>query len=179
MLMHYLCLLELMVLKMSKNIKNIEIVIKSFSNFTIKQDKDIKIAVNDIIEDNDFHVLDIDEKEYSIKLEIIENMLVLDLQSTKTNKIYKSISINLNSINKILKEYILLCNSYYDAIKSAPIQKVEALDMGRRSLHDDASHELLAKLKQYAYMDFSTARRFTTLLSIIYRKSLVGENIFN
>ena len=62
MLMHYLCLLELMVLKMSKNIKNIEIVIKSFSNFTIKQDKDIKIAVNDIIEDNDFHLLDIDEK---------------------------------------------------------------------------------------------------------------------
>ena len=93
--------------------------------------------------------------------------------------LYKSISINLNSINKILKEYILLCNSYYDAIKSAPVQKVEALDMGRRSLHDDASHELLAKLKQYAYMDFSTARRFTTLLSIIYRKSLVGENIFN
>ena len=108
MLMHYLCLLELMVLKMSKNIKNIEIVIKSFSNFTIEQDKDIKIAVNDIIEDNDFHVLDIDEKEYSIKLEIIENMLVLDLQSTKTNKIYKSISINLNSINKILKEYIVM-----------------------------------------------------------------------
>ena len=68
MLMHYLCLLELMVLKMSKNIKNIEIVIKSFSNFTIKQDKDIKIAVNDIIEDNDFHLLDIEEKEYSIKL---------------------------------------------------------------------------------------------------------------
>ena len=74
---------------MSKNIKNIEIVVKSFSNFTIEQDKDIKIAVNDIIEDNDFHVLDIDEKEYSIKLEIIENMLILDLQSIKTNKKYK------------------------------------------------------------------------------------------
>ena len=163
---------------MSNNIKSIDIVVNSFSNYIIEQDKDIRIAINDILEENSFYLLDLDEKQYNMKIEIIENILILSLLSIKTKEIYEKISIKLISINKILKEYIVLCNSYYDAIKSAPVQKVEALDMGRRSLHDDASHELLAKLKQYAYMDFSTARRFTTLLSIVYRKSMVGENIF-
>ena len=163
---------------MSNNIKSIAIVVNSFSNYIIEQDKDIRIAINDILEENSFYLLDLDEKEYNMKIEIIENILILSLLSIKTKNLYKKISIKLISVNKILKEYIVLCNSYYDAIKSAPVHKVEALDMGRRSLHDDASHELLAKLKQYAYMDFSTARRFTTLLSIVYRKSMVGENIF-
>ena len=163
---------------MSNNIKSIDIVVNSFSNYIIEQDKDIRIAINDILEENSFYLLDLDEKQYNMKIEIIENILILSLLSIKTKEIYEKISIKLISINKILKEYIVLCNSYYDAIKSAPVQKVEALDMGRRSLHDDASHELLAKLKQYAYMDFGTARRFTTLLSIVYRKSMVGENIF-
>ena len=163
---------------MSNNIKSIDIVVNSFSNYIIEQDKDIRIAINDILEENSFYLLDLEEKQYNMKIEIIENILILSLLSIKTKEIYEKISIKLISINKILKEYIVLCNSYYDAIKSAPVHKVEALDMGRRSLHDDASHELLAKLKQYAYMDFSTARRFTTLLSIVYRKSMVGENIF-
>ena len=71
----------------------------------------------------------------------------------------------------------MLCDTYYDSIKSAPMQKVEALDMGRRSLHDDASHDLLSKLKGNIDMSSDTARRFVTLFSIIQRKSLLGKNI--
>ena len=162
---------------MNSNIKDIKIITSSILVGLSDKDNDIKVALHDILEDNVFYLLDSLDKEYCINIEIIENILILNVLSPDYNRALKKISINLKSIGKILKEYIILCNSYYDAIKSAPVQKVEALDMGRRSLHDDASNELIMKLKQFAHMDFSTARRFTTLLSIIYRKSMVGENI--
>ena len=163
---------------MKNNIKKINIDTQT-TNLVLGKDNDVKVAIYDIVNDNVFYLLDFKEKEYNMNIKIIENLLILNLLTNDTSKALTQISLNLKSINKILKEYVALCNSYYDAIKSAPVQKVEALDMGRRSLHDDASHELLAKLEQYAYMDFNTARRFITFLSIIYRKTLVGENIFN
>ena len=163
---------------MKNNIKKINIDTQT-TNLVLEKDNDVKVAIYDIVNDNVFYLLDFKEKEYNMNIKIIENLLILNLLTNDTLKALTQISLNLKSINKILKEYVALCNSYYDAIKSAPVQKVEALDMGRRSLHDDASHELLAKLEQYAYMDFNTARRFITFLSIIYRKTLVGENIFN
>tara|TARA_B100000686_G_scaffold342408_1_gene421497 strand:+ start:6705 stop:7196 length:492 start_codon:yes stop_codon:yes gene_type:complete len=163
---------------MKNNIKKINIDIQN-SNLGLEKDNDLKVAIYDIVNDNIFYLLDFKEKEYNMNIKVIENLLILNLLTNETSKTLTQISLNLKSINKILKEYVALCNSYYDAIKSAPVQKVEALDMGRRSLHDDASHELLAKLEQYAYMDFNTARRFITFLSIVYRKTLVGENIFN
>ena len=163
---------------MKNNIKKINIDVNA-TNLVLEKDNDIKVAIHDITDDNNFYLLDFEEKEYIMNIKIIENLLILNLLNSDNLKNLTQISLNLKSISKILKEYVALCNSYYDAVKSAPIQKVEALDMGRRSLHDDASHELLAKLEEYAYMDFNTARRFVTFLSIIYRKSLVGENIFN
>jgi len=163
---------------MKNNIKKINIDINA-TNMALEKDNDIRVAIYDIVGDNAFYLLDFEEKEYTMNIKIIENLLILNLLTSDGSKTLTQISLNLKSISKILKEYVVLCNSYYDAIKSAPVQKVEALDMGRRSLHDDASYELLAKLEQYAYMDFNTARRFVTFLSIVYRKSLVGENIFN
>ena len=162
---------------MKNNIKDIKMIDDNVLGRQLYKDNDIKVALHDILEDNVFYLLDSIEKQYCINIEIIENTLILNVLSFNSKTINEKIAINIKSISKILREYIILCNSYYDAIKSSPIQKVEALDMGRRSLHDDASHELVAKLKESAYMDFNTARRFTTLLSIIYRKSMVGENI--
>ena len=140
-------------------------------------DMDIKVAIYDILEDNSFSLINSSETIFTIKLWLQENILtfIVDSKDSKIN--LKTISINFKSISKILKEYIILCDTYYDSIKSAPMQKVEALDMGRRSLHDDASHDLLNKLKGDIVMGFDTARRFITLFSIIQRKSLLGKNV--
>ena len=140
-------------------------------------DMDIKVAIYDILEDNSFSLINSSETIFTIKLWLQENILtfIVDSKDSKIN--LKTISINFKSISKILKEYIILCDTYYDSIKSAPMQKVEALDMGRRSLHDDASHDLLNKLKGDIVMGFDTARRFITLFSIIHRKSLLGKNV--
>ena len=163
---------------MKNNIKNISFEKTNLNTLNIKNDKDIKVAVYDIIEDNSFKLLDSDVIEYDIEFLFKENMLIVSVNSFSNKNNLKTFSINITSLIKVLKEYIILCNSYYESIKSSPIQKVEALDMGRRSLHDDASHDLINKLKEHIDMDFGTSRRFITLFSIIQRKSLLGEKVF-
>lgn len=163
---------------MKNNIKTIKFEKVIINGLNTKNDKDIKVGIYDILEDNVFSVIGSNEEYFDITLSLQENNLTFVITSYNTQINLSSVSFNIKSISKILKEYIILCNSYYESIKLAPIQKVEALDMGRRSLHDDASHILVNKLKEYIVMDFNTARRFITLFSIIQRKSLLGEKIF-
>ena len=162
---------------MKNNIHSIVFKEVILNGLNTSNDMDIKVAIYDILEDNSFSLINSSETIFTIKLWMQENILtfIVDSKDSKIN--LKTISINFKSISKILKEYIILCDTYYDSIKSAPIQKVEALDMGRRSLHDDASHDLLNKLKGDIVMGFDTARRFITLFSIIQRKSLLGKNV--
>ena len=162
---------------MKSNIHSINFKEVIVSGLNTSNDMDIKVAIYDILEENSFSLIDSDENFFTISLWLQENMVTFIVNSRQSKINLKTVSINFKSVSKILKEYIILCDSYYDSIKSAPIQKVEALDMGRRSLHDDASHDLLSKLKGNIDMSFDTARRFITLFGIIQRKSLLGKNI--
>ena len=162
---------------MKNNIHSIKFKEVILNGLNTSNDMDIKVAIYDILEENAFSLVDSDENFFTIILWLQENILTFIINSQQSKIHLKTVSINFKSVSKILKEYIILCDSYYDSIKSAPIQKVEALDMGRRSLHDDASHDLLSKLKGNIDMSFDTARRFITLFGIIQRKSLLGKNI--
>ena len=162
---------------MKSNIHSINFKEVIVSGLNTSNDMDIKVAIYDILEENSFSLIGSDENLFTISLWLQENIVTFIVNSQQSKINLKTVSINFKSVSKILKEYIILCDSYYDSIKSAPIQKVEALDMGRRSLHDDASHDLLSKLKGNIDMGFDTARRFVTLFSIIQRKSLLGKNI--
>ncbi len=162
---------------MKNNIHSIGFKEVILNGLNTSNDMDIKVAIYDILEDNSFSLINSSETIFTIKLWLQENILTFIVVSKDSKINLKTISINFKSISKILKEYIILCDTYYDSIKSAPMQKVEALDMGRRSLHDDASHDLLNKLKGDIVMGFDTARRFITLFSIIQRKSLLGKNV--
>ena len=162
---------------MKNNIHSIVFKEVILNGLNTSNDMDIKVAIYDILEDNSFSLINSNETIFTIKLWLQENILTFIVVSKDSKINLKTISINFKSISKILREYIILCDTYYDSIKSAPMQKVEALDMGRRSLHDDASHDLLNKLKGDIVMGFDTARRFITLFSIIQRKSLLGKNV--
>jgi len=162
---------------MKNNIHSIAFKEVILNGLNTSNDMDIKVAIYDILEDNSFSLINSSETIFTIKLWLQENILTFIVVSKDSKINLKTISINFKSISKILREYIILCDTYYDSIKSAPMQKVEALDMGRRSLHDDASHDLLNKLKGDIVMGFDTARRFITLFSIIQRKSLLGKNV--
>src|SRR4029077_7284053 len=71
---------------------------------------------------------------------------------------------------RIVKDYFMICDSYYDAIRTATPDRIEAIDMGRRSLHDEGSQLLMERLKNKVTVDFETARRRFALLCVLHWK---------
>ncbi len=156
---------------MSQNIKNIKIEESTLGVWSPDVNHDIKIAIYDLLEENYFHLLDSDENFFDIIFKLEENKLTLKVFSISDEISLRSITVNVKKLRKLIREYIILCDSYYLAIKSAPVAKLEAIDMGRRSLHDQASEEFIEKVKNYIDIDLNTARRFITLISVLQRKS--------
>ena len=156
---------------MSQNIKNIKIEESTLGVWSRDVNHDIKIAIYDLLEENYFHLLDSDENFFDIIFKLEENKLTLKVFSISDEISLRSITVNVKKLRKLIREYIILCDSYYLAIKSAPVAKLEAIDMGRRSLHDQASEEFIEKVKNYIDIDLNTARRFITLISVLQRKS--------
>ena len=156
---------------MSQNIKNIKIEESKLGVWSPDVNHDIKIAIYDLLEENYFHLLDSDENFFDIIFKLEENKLTLKVFSISNEINLRSITVNVKKLRKLIREYIILCDSYYLAIKSAPAAKLEAIDFGRRSLHDQASEEFIEKVKNYVDVDLNTARRFITLISVLQRKS--------
>ena len=78
--------------------------------------------------------------------------------------------LSLAPFSRIVKDYFIVCDSYYAAIRTATPDRIEALDMGRRSLHDEGSRILMERLRRKVEIDFDTARRLFTLISVLHWK---------
>jgi uncharacterized protein (UPF0262 family) len=64
----------------------------------------------------------------------------------------------------------MICESYYEAIRTAPPSRIQAIDMGRRGLHDEGSRTLLERLGDKIAVDLDTARRLFTLICALHWK---------
>ena len=77
------------------------------------------------------------------------------------------LKISISSVRRIIRDYQIVCDNYVEAIKTAPLKKIEAIDIGRRSIHDEGAAVLLDVFKDKVELDMDTARRLFTLVSII------------
>ena len=80
------------------------------------------------------------------------------------------VMLSLSPFRRLAKDYFLICESYYQAIKTQPASKIEAIDMGRRAVHDEGSNLLLERLKGKIAIDLPTARRLFTLICALHWK---------
>ena len=126
-----------------------------------------KVAIFDLLEQNEFALVDGPNGPYSLRLGIEENRLAIDVQTADEAPIDK-IVLPLTPFRRIIKEYFMVCESYFEAIKTASPSRIEAIDMGRRGLHNDGSHLLQERLEDKATMDFDTARRLFTLICVLH-----------
>ena len=78
--------------------------------------------------------------------------------------------LSLTPFRRLIKDYFLVCESYFKAIRTAPPSQIEALDMGRRGLHDEGSKLLKERLDGKIEVDFDTARRLFTLICVLHLK---------
>lgn len=128
------------------------------------------VAVFDLIEENTFMpVGDTGSGPYRLKLSLVDKRLIFDI--FRENKEWVATHIlSLTPFRRLVKDYYLICDSYYEAIRSSTPGKIEAIDMGRRGLHNDGSNTLLERLSGKIDIDFKTARRLFTLLCVLYWK---------
>jgi uncharacterized protein (UPF0262 family) len=125
------------------------------------------VAIFDILEENRFEIVGDDSGPYCVHLMIEENRLAFDI-STADGGALTRLPLALNSFRRIVKDYFTVCESYFAAIKRATPGQIEAIDMGRRGLHDEGAELLRQRLSGKVLIDKDTARRLFTLLCVLH-----------
>ena len=128
------------------------------------------VAIFDLIEENEFAPSVDHPGPYHLILAVADNKLVFDVRDTGDQEIYKFI-LSLTPFRRIIKEYFDVCESYFAAIKASSLSQIEAIDMGRRGLHNEGSEILRDRLAGKVEMDFGTARRLFTLICALHMKT--------
>lgn len=125
------------------------------------------VALYDLIEENDFRPSVDHPGPYALYLRIEENRLVLDIRDEAEQPL-SAVHLSLTPFRRIIKDYFEVCESYFSAIRSASPSRIEAIDMGRRGLHNEGSELLRERLEGKVGMDLDTARRLFTLICVLH-----------
>jgi uncharacterized protein (UPF0262 family) len=137
------------------------------SNDDIEHER--RVAIYDLIEENKFRPCGHDGGPYSLHLGISGNRLVFDIRLAEGAPVIAHM-LSLAPFRRIVKDYFVVCDSYYAAIRTATPDRIEALDMARRALHDEGSRLVMERLKRKVDIDFDTARRLFTLIAVLHWK---------
>jgi uncharacterized protein (UPF0262 family) len=128
-----------------------------------------EVAIFDLLERNSFALEGQEGGPYTLNLSLADNRLVFTVGDVNRTPI-QHVMLSLSPFRRLVKDYFLMCESYYQAIKNAPPSRIEAIDMGRRGLHDEGSRLLMERLKGKVLIDIQTARRLFTLICALHWK---------
>jgi len=142
----------------------------SLGRDSVEVEHERKVAIFDLLEKNQFALEGHEEGgPYTLRLSLADNRLVFSVSNADSAPL-QHVMLSLSPFRRIVKDYFLICDSYYEAIKTQPASKIEAIDMGRRGLHDEGSQLLMERLKGKIAVDIATARRLFTLLCALHWK---------
>ena len=126
------------------------------------------VAIYDLLEDNTFAPND-EEGPFALHLSITGARLAFEIRRADGTPVVAHL-LSLTPLRRVVKDYYTVCDSYYTAIRTATPDRIEALDMGRRALHDEGSKILMERLARKVRLDFDTARRLFTLICVLHWK---------
>ena len=127
------------------------------------------VAIYDLLEANTFAPVGEERGPFALHLSITGNRLVFDIRNAHDAPVMAHL-LSLTPLRRIVKDYFMICDSYYEAIRTATPDRIEAIDMGRRGLHNEGSELLMERLKDKISIDFDTARRLFTLITVLHWK---------
>ncbi len=126
-----------------------------------------KVAIFDLIEANHFAPAVDHPGPYKLYLSAEDSRLIFDIRAADDTELAR-VPLALQPFRGIVRDYFKVCESYYHAIKTATPSRIEAIDMGRRGLHDEGSRLLKSELAGRIDIDHDTARRLFTLLCVLH-----------
>ena len=142
---------------------------QSIRNTSANVEHEREVAIYDILDANSFALEGRNEGPYRLKIGIAEDRLVMTIGNEATEALVTHV-LSLSPLRRLMKDYFIVCDSYYDAIRSAPRSRTQSIDMGRRALHDEGSRLLSERLKGKVRLDRDTARRLFTLVCALHWK---------
>ena len=148
-------------------LQSVELDEESLAAASRDQEQERQIAIFDLLEDNLFKPEGAEGGPYDLRIALIDNRLALDITGPNYQRRH---ILSLSPLRAVVRDYYMICESYYQAIRNATPQRIETLDMGRRGLHNEGSELLMERLKEKIEIDFDTARRLFTLVCVLHWK---------
>jgi uncharacterized protein (UPF0262 family) len=146
-------------------LQTIEIDDQSLGAASRDQEQERQIAIFDLLEENYFFPEGAAGGPYDLRMGLVDNRLMLDVRGPGYERRH---ILSLSPFRGLIKDYFLICESYYQAIRNATPGQIEGLDMGRRGLHNEASDILRTRLAGKIETDLDTARRLFTLICALH-----------
>ncbi|WP_022697169.1 UPF0262 family protein [Euryhalocaulis caribicus] len=131
-----------------------------------------RVAIYDLLEENSFKPKDSETGPYELDLSLADQRLVMAVSRPEGEAVHTFV-LSLSPFRGVIKDYFMICESYYEAIRTAAPSRIEAIDMGRRGLHNEGSELLQERLSGKVEVDFDTARRLFTLICALSRRGVV------
>jgi uncharacterized protein (UPF0262 family) len=127
------------------------------------------VAIYDLLEENHFAPVGHERGPFALHLSVTGARLAFEIRRPDGEPVAAHL-LSLSPFSRIVKDYFMICDSYYLAIRTATPDRIEALDMGRRAVHDEGSQVLMERLARKVEVDFETARRLFTLICVLHWK---------
>lgn len=126
-----------------------------------------RVAIFDLVEKNQFHPAGAEAGPYALKLSAQDGRLVFDVSGPDYARVH---GLSLTPLKGVMRDYAMICDSYYEALRGSSPSQIEAVDMGRRGLHNEGAELLKARLDGKVEVDHETARRLFTLVCALFRR---------
>jgi len=155
---------------MSERISNITLDESSIKKKrSIEAENERNVAIADLLDENTFEPKCMQNGPYSVHLSVADGKLVMDVHSGDGKETSK-VQLSIAPMRGIIRDYFMICESYYEALKNNTPSRLEAIDMGRRGVHNEGSEAVQNLLKDRIHIDFPTARRIFTLVCVLHIK---------
>lgn len=128
-----------------------------------------EVAIFDLVDGNSFKLTGRDQGPYRLKLSNVDDRLVFEVSDEASEPIVTH-HLSLTPLKRLMKDYFIVLDSYYEAVKSGQPSRIQTIDMGRRGLHDEGSRILAERLESKIEVDTDTARRLFTLITALHWK---------
>ena len=146
-------------------------------SISIKQD-DFNLPTPEVLQEQDLAIYDLEHSnffqligyesfdQFKLNISLKDNSLVLEIRSDR-DEILKTYFLSLTPLRQIINDYHTICESYFSAVKQLPLDKIEAIDMGRKGIHNEGARVITERLEGRIKIDVDTARRIFTLVYVL------------
>lgn len=133
-----------------------------------------RVAIFDLLEANAFEVSGHQNGPYALNLSMQDRKLVFDVRTEDGEAVHVFL-LSMTPFRSVIRDYFMICESYYDAIRNATPHQIEAIDMARRGIHNEGSDLVMSRLEGKVIVDFDTARRLFTLICALHAGQVRGN----